>query len=448
MNTASQRLARFACDLRLADVPSDVLRRAKVCIADTFACAVHGAAFPWSRQVADYARRYGAGGPCRLLDGRPGGVQAPFAALANGAAAHAFEQDSLRFPGAGVHPGAALVPVIAAVSEETGADGATALRAFIAGCEVLFRIGAATHHSSEKLGFHAPGLTGVYGATVAAGLLYGSSGEALAGALGTAGSLSAGLLAFSSSQQGAQVKRLHMGRACEAGILAARLAQSGFVGPETVLDGRFGFLEVYCRDPDPALLTARLGEHWETRRICLKRYACHVTAQAPMQAVRALMSQHAVRAADVAAIELACPPKVLSHHDIRQPHDVMQAQYSVPFCVALALHRDPLDPSSFDESALRDPAIAATCAAVRLGAASDLPSGWSARVAFVLRDGSRLEREAPGFKGMPGEELTPAEEQARFETLCAARATGAAAAALYARFATLEQQQSFPALDA
>lgn len=446
MSTASQRLAQFACDLRLDDVPPDVVRRAKVCIADTVACGIHGAAFRWSEQVAAYARRYGAGGPCRLFAGGAGGVQAPLAALANAAAVHAFEQDSLRFPGAGVHPGAALVPVIAAVCEETGAGGAAALRAFVAACEVLFRIGAATHHSSEKLGFHAPGLTGVYGATVAAGLLYGLAPGALAGAMGTAGSLSAGLLAFSKSSQGAEVKRLHMGRACEAGILAARLAQSGFVGPESVLEGRFGFLEVYCRDGDAALLTAALGQAWETRRICLKRYACHVTAQAPVQALRAMLSDHRLRPRDVAAIEIASSPKVLSHHDIRQPQDVMQAQYSVPFCVALALHRDPLDPSSFDESALHDPAIAATCAAIRLVAAPDLPTAWSARLTVTLRDGSQLQCDAPSFKGMPGQELTPAEEQARFQRLCTGRASAAAAAALYARFETLEQQASFPAL--
>ena len=444
MTSASMQLARFACALRLEGVPPDVLGRARACIADTVACAIYGAHLPWSRQLAAHARRYGEG-PCELF-GSPGTrVPAPFAALSNGAAVHAFEQDSLRFPGAGVHPGAALVPAIAAACQETGADGATALRAFVAGCEVLFRIGAATHHSSEKLGFHAPGLTGVYGATIAAGIVYRLSPEALAGALGTAGSMSAGLLAFSKAEGGAEVKRLHMGRACEAGIVAARLAQGGFEGPETILEGAFGFLQVYCRDGDAALLTAGLGSDWETRRICLKRYACHVTAQAPLQALRRMLEVHAVQPRDVDHIALACPAKVLSHHDIRVPRDVMQAQYSVPFCLALGLHRDPLDPAAFDEAALRDPDILATCAGVRLQADAGLSTSWSARLVLVLRDGRRLEANADGFKGMPGDELSAAEELERFVSLC--RGMDAhAAAALHRQFAALELQSAFPSV--
>jgi 2-methylcitrate dehydratase PrpD len=445
MDTASRQLASFAAALTLDAVPTDVRARARTCIADTVACGVHGSRFEWSRAMADYARRYGAQGPCTLF-GVGDRVQAPFAALANGAAVHAFEQDSLRFPGAGVHPGAALVPTLAAVCEETGADGATALRAFVAGCEVLFRIGAASHHSSEKLGFHAPGLTGVYGAAVAASVVYGLAGPAIANAMGIAGSMSAGLLAFSKAREGAMVKRLHMGRASEAGVLAARLAQSGWTGPETVLDGRFGYLEVYCRDGDPSLLTADLGRAWETRKICLKRYACHVTAQAPVQALRELMREHALVGSDVAGITLDCPPKVASHHDIREPADVMQAQYSVPFCLALALFRDPLDPAAFDASAMRDPRIAEACRNVQLRPAQDLPTSWSARLQVRLHDGRVLEREAAAFKGMPQDPLTPGEERERFELLCAS--VGDRATRLHEQFSRLEDEPAFPSVAA
>jgi 2-methylcitrate dehydratase PrpD len=440
-DTASSQLASFAAALALEAVPADVLARARACIADTVACGVYGARFEWSRAMADYARRYGAGGPCTLF-GLADRVHAPVAALANGAAVHAFEQDSLRFPGAGVHPGAALVPVIAAVCEETGASGAVALRAFVAGCEVLCRIGAASHHSSEKLGFHAPGLTGVYGAAVAASVVYGLDAGAIANAVGIAGSMSAGLLAFSKARQGTSVKRLHIGRACEAGVLAARLAQSGWSGPETVLDGRFGYLEVYCRDGDPSLLTAGLGRTWETRTICLKRYACHVTAQAAVQALRELLSEHGIDGADVAGIDLDCPPKVASHHDIREPGDLMQAQYSVPFCLALALFRDPLDPAAFDDGALRDARIAAACHAVRLHPVDALPTSWSSRLRVQLRDGRVFEREAAAFKGMPQEPATPEDERRRFALLCSG--LGDRTQTLYEQFGRLEAEPAFP----
>jgi 2-methylcitrate dehydratase PrpD len=444
MSTAAQTLARYAASLRFEDIPPAVRSRAAACIADTVACATYGARFPWSAATAAYARRYGGSGACTIFGMRGGGVSAPAAALANGAASHAFEQDSLRFPGSGVHPGATLVPALAAACQETNADGRLALTAFVASCEVLFRIGASTHHSSEKLGFHAPGLTGPYGAAVAAGVVYGLDETRLAHALGIAGSMSAGLLAFTKAEQGAMVKRLHMGRACEAGILAARLAADGYTGPETILEGRFGFLEAYCRDGDPALLTAGLGAHWETLKICMKRYPCHVTAQPAMQAVRELMRTHGFNGDDVRTLALATSEKVASHHDIRAPVDVMSAQYSVPFCVALALYRDPEDPRCFDDSALSDAAIARACQAIQLRPSQDLPTAWSARLTVTLHDGRMLETLAMDFKGMPAQPLSDEEQRRRFLLLTQQTLGSAQASSWYDALMRLAEQDSFP----
>jgi 2-methylcitrate dehydratase PrpD len=306
MATSSQELGEFAAGLRFENIPTAVVERAKDCIIDTIGTCAFGSQFEWSRMVADYAGKYGSGGMCTVF-GRPDQrFHAPYAALANGVFAHAFEQDSVRDPGAGAHPGATLLPPLLAACEDHGADGKTAIAAFVAGCEVMFRIAVASHHSPEKIGFHSPGLTGCYGAEIAAGRVFALDGAQLTNALGIAGSLSSGLLAFTKSKQGAMIKRLHLGRASESGILAARLAGAGYAGPETVLEGKFGFLDAYCGDygSDPALLTAGLGQTWETLRICLKRYACHINAHTPVQSMRELMSEHAFSAEDVAHVRV------------------------------------------------------------------------------------------------------------------------------------------------
>src|SRR6185369_15754206 len=138
--------------------------------------------------------------------------------------------------------------------EETHCSGERLLTAIVAGCEVMFRIGMASKHTSEHLGFHAPGLTGPFGAAVVAARMLDLDAERLTQALGIAGSLCGGVLAFAQAGNGAMVKRLHLGRAAEAGILAARLAQRGYEGPDTILDGEFGFLHTYCKESDAALL--------------------------------------------------------------------------------------------------------------------------------------------------------------------------------------------------
>src|SRR5258708_7860911 len=225
-------------------------------------------------------------------------------------------------------------------------------------------------------------------------------------ARGFAGSLCGGVLAFAKAGNGAMVKRLHLGRAAESGILAARLAQSGFEGPDTILEGGFGFLETYCSESDPALLTAGLGERWETRTLGIKRYPCHVTAHTPVESVRALRDEHRIAADDVSAIRVRAGAKVVSHHAAHEAADVMALQYSVPFCVAIALVDDVDDPLAFGERALGNPQVHAlarkvVCDKVECESGPDAPSSWASEGQIALRDGRTLERHNDDFLGTP-----------------------------------------------
>src|SRR5947207_3373506 len=136
MANETVRLAEYAAALRYEDLPREVLACAKDAIIDTVAACICGAAMPWSRIVIDYAERTGPGGNSHIL-GPGSAVQAPAAALANGALAHAFELDSLTRPGAGAHPGATVLPPALAVAQQAGvgATGRDLIAAFVAGNE-------------------------------------------------------------------------------------------------------------------------------------------------------------------------------------------------------------------------------------------------------------------------------------------------------------------------
>ena len=244
-------LAQYAAALRYEDLPTDVIARAKQCITDTIAVMIYGYDLPWSRMIVRYVEKNAAGGKSRILGAGAtalGGtlVHAPGAALANGALAHAFEMDNLTWPSTGVHPGATLLAPALAVAQERGIGGRELIAAVVAGAEVMIRIGRATQHRNESRGFHAPGTTGPFGAAIAAGRIMGHDAQGLCNALGMAGSLACGLLQFARSGTGAMVKRLHLGRAAESGVLAASLASEGFSAPAGVIEGEFGFLRVFC----------------------------------------------------------------------------------------------------------------------------------------------------------------------------------------------------------
>ncbi len=434
--TAARTLAEFAAALTCEQIPAAALERAQQCIIDTTGAALFGSRLPWAKILAAHAQHCGGNGMSRVI-GTSSRVSAPAAALANGVAAHAFELDGLRKPSAGVHPGAILLPAALAVGEERQTSGRDLLTAFVAGAEVMFRIGLAAKQSTETLGFHAPGINGPYGSAIAAGKLLGLNADQLTQALGIAGSMGGGLLAFAKAGNGAMVKRLHMGRAAEAGVVAALLARDGYEGPDTVLEGRYGYLEAYCRDGDAALLTKDLGTHFDIVHACLKRYACHITAHTPVQSLQELRAEHRFSGDDVTGLTIHARHKVLSHHDIREPHDVAGAQYSVPFCAAIALYYDVNDPLAFSETALNDAKVRLLTQKMKIVEMDRTEKGgaWATRVVVTLKDGRQFERFAEEFKGTPATPLSAEELRIKFMRMTG---THARAAELHGQLAALD----------
>src|SRR6266702_8498962 len=438
MSGETIELAEYAAALRYEDLPAEVVACAKDCIIDTVAACVCGSGLPWSRIVIEYAERTGPGGTSRIL-GRGSAVQAPAAALANGALAHAFELDALTRPGAGAHPGATVLPPALAVAQQAGVDatGRDLIAAFVAGNEAMIRIGRATGHTNEARGFHAPGNTGPFGAAVACGHLLGLDAGRMSNALGIAGSLAGGLLEFAKGD-GGMVKRLHLGRASEAGVLAASLADAGFTGPRTVIEGEFGFLRVFCTEFDEAELTRNLGHEYVTLSTVLKRYPVHATAHAAVRAVCDLQTEHGFTGGDVEAITVTGNKRMVERHAIAEPADLMLAQYSIPFCVALALHREARDPESYDESALADPQIRALTRRVRVVPEEGGGHGATgSTVTVMLSDGRHLERHVDSG-------LLEAGELADKFTRLTRAALGDRSSALYERLRRLESE---PTLD-
>ena len=235
----------------------------------------------------------------------PGGheVLEEYAALIAGTSAHALESDDTH-QASSSHPGSAIFPAALAVSTSTGAGFEAFASGVTAGYEAMARIGmAATVQGQYERGFHPTGTVGVFGAAVAAGRLLGLDGGQLRAALGIALSMAAGSMAF--LVDGAWTKRLQPGWAAHSGIIAARLAASGFNGPHDPIAGRAGFLQAYSDRRDDAALTASLGDApLAIHRTSIKAHACCRYKQAPIDAVLSLVRTHDLAADQIARIRV------------------------------------------------------------------------------------------------------------------------------------------------
>jgi 2-methylcitrate dehydratase PrpD len=411
-------LATYGAALRYEDVPPEVLQRAKDAMTDAAATIIYGAELPWSKMIIAYARQNGSGGKSQILGSGTKPVHPPMAALAQGAMAHAFELDNLTKPDSGAHPGAALFSSGLAMSQDRGFGGRALLAAFVAGAEVMLRVGYATKHTNEERGFHAPGTTGPFGSAVTVGHLLGFDAPHMINALGIAGSCAGGLLAFAHAGNGAMVKRLNVGRGAEGGVVAADLAAQGFTGPSTVLEGEGGFLRAFCPQWDLAELTRGLGTTYETMNIMIKRYACHITAHTPVEGMLNLRKANGFTAAEIASITVAGSPRMATINNIPVPADALLAQFSIPFCVALSMYRNPVDPRSFDENVAKDQQILALTRLVTMQVAPGQSNNdLASTVTVKLKDGREFTTHVTAFSGTPEHPLDRAGLREKFMLL-------------------------------
>jgi 2-methylcitrate dehydratase PrpD len=167
-------------------------------------------------------------------------------------------------------------------------------------------------------------------------------------------------------------------------------------------------------------LTHRLGEEFATLNLCLKRFPVHMTAQTAVHAILELRAEHGFGGAQVDQVIVAGDERMATVNNIAEPTDIMMAQYSIPFCVALALFRDPRNPASFDEPALFDADIRAMCRRVAVTVANPptrLPG--ASQVTVRLKAGRSVVREVEEFNGTPARPLTRADLRDKFLMLMA-----------------------------
>ena len=407
----TRHLAQFVHDTRYDDLPSDVINACRVFLLDNLASALVGARTPWAKMVQSLAEESGSYGSCSIL-GTQKSASMPYAALANGTAIAGFETDQAYYPGS-CHPGAVVLPALLAVAQSQPIDGRQFLEAFALAYEAVCRIGRAAGRAVEdKAGFHGPGTNGPFGSAMAAGKALGLGVEELVNALGIAGSHGAGIMEF--AREGAMTKRLHLGRAAQTGLESALLAQKGFTGPTTVLEGDRGFLNVYSPTPNPSLLTEGLGSQWVLFDVSCKAYACHLSFHPVIDAVVGCREESGLKGQDIESVSVVTNPTVVRKHGQKSPTTILGAQYSLPFSFAIALLRNIRDPAVFNESTVGDQEVRNLAERVQLEA-KEMGDGPMALI--TIRANSREFRlEATDWKGAPTNPYSFEEVSDKFRT--------------------------------
>jgi 2-methylcitrate dehydratase PrpD len=413
-----QNVAEFAAGLDAADVPDEVLDRARHLVLDAVGLAFASSAYRFPAVALDALSGLGAGNHPVL--GMPDRLSPRDAAVLNGVLVHGMDFDDTHIP-AVTHVSAAALPAAISGAVVAGASTRDLLVAYVAGVETSARVGLGGAGGFHDVGFHPTAVAGAFGAAVAAGRLAGLDAPGLVAAQGVVGSMSAGLLEF--LEDGSWTKRLHPGWAAMCGLTAAQFARAGWTGPAAVYEGRFGLYATHLagRPSRPEAVGEDLGVRWELMRTAVKPYpVCHFV-HAFADAVLALRDEHGITADDVTTIRCAIHPvpgKVVCQPPENKwvPRDEYDAKFSLPFVVAATLARGRFTLAELEDEALGDPAILALARRVEVVDDADglFPDAYSGAVELELADGRRLSHREQVNRGHDQRPLTNAEIVEKF----------------------------------
>lgn len=328
----TETLAQFAAELTFDQIPQQARTVARHCLMDMVGVALAGKAEPLSEILLAQIEDEGGAQHASLIGigERTSSVQA---ALYNGSAAHALDFDDVHGAFTG-HPTVAVMPAVLALAERHGKDGKAVITAFVAGVEVLARIGGMMSKGHYARGWHATGTIGTIGAAAACANLLGLDSEATNRAMGIAATQAAGL----KSNFGTMTKPLHAGKAASNGLLAASLAARGFTARENTLDITQGFGDTMAEgelDIDRAL--ERIGELFHTQDTLFKYHAACYGVHAPTEAALRLRLQDGFDPAKIEKIEISVPQNCIGMCDIAEPTSGLEAKFSLTHNVALGL---------------------------------------------------------------------------------------------------------------
>ena len=409
---ATEVFGAYAQTCRDAALPDAVLHHAKRALIDWYAALFPGLAAAPLAQLAQVLAEDLDHGRARLGNGRAATARA--AALYNGTAAHAAEIDD-SFRDAMYHPGAATIAAALAAGQQAGASGLDFLRALVLGYEVSTRIGVVLGRAHYRF-WHNTGTVGAFGAAAAAGGALRLDAAPFAHALATAATFTAGLQqAFRSASMS---KPLHAGRAAEAGLIAAQLAQRGVTGSLDVLDGEAGLGRAMSDGPDWSQVGATLGRDFHITRLTFKNHVGCGHTFAAIDAVLALRARHGLRAPDIRAIHVATYRPALDIACYDQPRTPNEARFSLRFVVATALLHGSVRLGAYTPERLADAELRALTARVSTAVDPEIdaafPGRRAARVAITTHDGRQLVWLQPDRKGDPELPLSDSELEHKF----------------------------------
>ena len=439
-----ERLARFAAQTRLADIPSPVLARARSIVADIVAVIAAGMQAPELKALCSKHLPGVAAGPCAVI-GAKLRTNRLDAALLNGTAGvwQDYDEGNLFMRG---HPGIQLIPAALACAEERRSTGADLLTAVAVAYEACGRVSSA---SKMKQIIHPHGTFGTIGAAIAAARLEGLEPQRFLSLI----NLSASIPMANNRHamlHGGTIRNWGAGYSGYMGQMAVRLAEADFAAAPDALNTVYG--SVLGDSFDPQQMVDGLGSRWLLTEGYIKLYPTGRYSHAAMDALIDLLAKQPGGRLDPATVERIEVKtfRLGAMLSVKTVKNAFNTRFSIPFALSAIIHHGRCTLECFEDAAVANPSIQALTQ--RIDVTEDpehearYPKQQIADLTVLLKNGQVLKQRCEVMRGEPANPHDPRDLERKFHELAGPALGRPAAQKLYEGLMSLERVADVRAL--
>jgi len=389
-------MVKFVTATKFGDLPGPVVHETKRVLLDSIGCALGGIATEKGKFSIELARRLG-GVPESSILGIGDRTSCATAAFANGELINALDMDAILLPPGHIAP--FVIPPPLALAESVDASGEDIISAVAIAHEISVRLAKALNLSpgvfnTEGEFIYAP-VEGygqaIFGGAAAAGRVLKLNEEKMSSALGIAGHICPvpTFMKWARTVPSTLTKYQSAGWVSQGGVTAALLADTGYYGDASVLDGDYAFWRFFGAEKwDPEHLTDQLGERWHFLATQYKPYPCCRIIHASLDCFTKIMDENNIAADDMDRVEVRLG--ILSDLPLwknRKITNEVDAQFSIPYVFAVAAHRIKRGPDWQSQANMTNPQL--------LKFMDKVSAQWHPETAKVRQESLKLIKEDP-----------------------------------------------------
>lgn len=405
--SATETIADYITGASFSDLPDEVVRKAKFWLLDSLGCGFGGSQSALGQTAVRALAKISSGNAGVL--GCSEKVSVGTSAFLNAMLINALDYDDSSAAG---HLSSTLVGTLLAMKGQTDVSGRHFLLSYVTGYEVGARVAKAGWPTAERFAeVWGLGTNQTFGAVAAAAKLRELNKLQTLNALGIAG---AGAPVPSGQKWGWDNRPLTwikdaVAMPAQTGVVSATLAEAGFLGCRDILDGPQGFWRMAASDRcDFDLLTRGLGSEYFIMDASIKTWSCCWFIHPTLDIVKSIVRDNGLTHQDIAQIDVWSLTDLSEMFTTIEPEELVDAQFSLPYCVAMVLLGIEPGPGWFNRDLFHDETVLSIGSRVKIHPDSTCDDIFhnedrriAARVVITTNGGASFEGSAPAPRGTP-----------------------------------------------